>query len=72
MRGYRLERVDVLIPAYLHDGSGYKLAQIKEVWKNNSDDQITTFVLADGSTVCDSHCDLEGEPNFDLRLVARF
>lgn len=68
---YRLERVDALIPAYLHEGAGYKLARIKEVWKNDGDHPAIPFVLDDGSAIFDSHCDRD-DANADLKLAARF
>lgn len=68
---YRLVRVDVLIPAYLHGGSGYKLAQLMEVWESD-DCQVRSFVLADGSSILDAYCDAEQASRADFSLAARF
>jgi len=70
--GYELERVDVLIPTYLHSGTGYKLSQIIEVWESNDDYRARSFVLGDGSTILDAHSDAEHAARADFSLAARF
>ncbi|MBI4996666.1 MAG: hypothetical protein HZC22_07160 [Rhodocyclales bacterium] len=68
---HRLERVDVLIPAYLHGGTGYRLAQIKEVWESDGDHPAVSFVLDDGASIFDSCCEGEHAHGANLKLVAR-
>lgn len=69
---FRLERVDVLIPAYRHSGAGYKLEQIKEVWESDDDYQAISFLLADGTRIQDLDCGCDGKQKAKLNLVARF
>lgn len=69
---HRIDRVDVLIPGYMHGGAGYRLAQIKEVWESDGDYPAVSFVLHDGSSIFDACCDGEGAHGGNLKLVARF
>jgi hypothetical protein len=69
---HRVERVDVLIPAYLHGGTGYRLAQIREVWESDGDHPAVSFVLDDGSSIFDACCEGEGAHGGNLKLAARF
>ncbi|MBE2259090.1 MAG: hypothetical protein IAE88_09540 [Rhodobacteraceae bacterium] len=68
----RLERVDVLVPSYLHGGEGYKLSQLKEVWESDEDSYARSFVFADGSTILDVHCDPRHADQEKFKLIARF
>lgn len=66
-----LDRVDMLIPSYLHDGKGYELRQLKEVWMSDCADKTAKFVFVDGSELFDScgNCDLL---DANMNLVASF
>ena len=69
---YRLERVDVLIPPFLHGGTGYNLSQIKEVWESEDELRAKSFVLADGKKILDVHYEAKHVARSKFRLIASF
>jgi hypothetical protein len=69
---YQVERVDVLIPHHKHDGEGFKLARIKEVWRDTSEHPVTSYVLYDGSHLLDTYCEPENVLRAKLKLAASF
>jgi hypothetical protein len=47
-KGFHLVRLDVFSPGHMNGGDGYRLDQVKQVWRSRGNPTTLRFLLVDG------------------------